>query len=35
MKRIFTLICFTVIATLEIHSTSKAQGYDNAIGGRF
>lgn len=35
MKRIFTLICFTVIATLAMHSTSKAQGYDNAIGGRF
>lgn len=35
MKRIFTLLCFTVIATLAMHSTSKAQGYDNAIGGRF
>ncbi|HEY0177954.1 MAG TPA: hypothetical protein VGC08_16340 [Pedobacter sp.] len=35
MKRFFTILCLTVIATLAIHSTSKAQGYDNAIGGRF
>jgi hypothetical protein len=35
MRKLFTILCLTVIATLAIQSTSKAQGYDNAIGGRF
>ena len=35
MKKVFTILCLAFIATLAIHSTSKAQGYDNAIGGRF
>ena len=35
MKKVFTILCITVIAMFAIHSTSKAQGYDNAIGGRF
>lgn len=35
MKKLFTILCLTLIATLAIQSVSKAQGYDNAIGGRF
>lgn len=35
MKKLFTAICLVFIATLAIHSESKAQSYDNAIGGRF
>lgn len=35
MKKVFTILCLTVIAAFAIQSTSKAQGYDNAIGGRF
>ena len=35
MKKGFTILCLTVIATLAIQFSSKAQGYDNAIGGRF
>jgi hypothetical protein len=35
MKKVFTILCLAFIATLAIHSSSKAQGYDNAIGGRF
>lgn len=35
MKKVFTILCLTVIATLAIQFSSKAQGYDNAIGGRF
>jgi hypothetical protein len=35
MKKVFTILCLTFFATLAITSTSKAQDYDNAIGGRF
>lgn len=35
MKKVCTILCLTVIATLAIQFSSKAQGYDNAIGGRF
>jgi hypothetical protein len=35
MKKLFTIICLTVVATLGIYSTSSAQDYRNAIGGRF
>lgn len=35
MRKLFTIICLTVIATFAMQSSSKAQGYDNAIGGRF
>jgi hypothetical protein len=35
MKKLFTIICLTVIATIGIYSTSSAQDYRNAIGGRF
>lgn len=35
MKKVFTILCLTFIATFAIQSSSKAQGYDNAIGGRF
>jgi len=35
MKKVFTILCLTMIATLAIQFSSKAQGYDNAIGGRF
>jgi len=35
MKKVFTILCLTVIALFAVHSSSKAQGYDNAIGGRF
>jgi hypothetical protein len=35
MKKVFTILCLIFIATLAITSSSKAQGYDNAIGGRF
>jgi len=34
MKKIFTILCLTVIALFAIQSSSKAQGYDNAIGIR-
>ena len=34
MKKVFTILCFTVIAIFAIQSSSKAQGYDNAIGVR-
>jgi len=35
MKRVFTIFCFAFFAMLAISTASKAQGYDNAIGGRF
>lgn len=35
MKKVFTILCLTLIATFAIQLSSKAQGYDNAIGGRF
>jgi hypothetical protein len=35
MKKLITIMCLTVIATIGIYSTSNAQGYRNAIGGRF
>ncbi len=35
MKKIFTILSLVVITTLAMHSTSKAQNYKNAIGGRF
>lgn len=35
MKKVFTILCLVVVATLAIQFSSKAQGYDNAIGGRF
>jgi hypothetical protein len=35
MKKVFTILCLTFVATLAITFSSKAQGYDNAIGGRF
>lgn len=35
MRKIFTILCLTVIATFAIQSFAKAQGYQNAIGGRF
>jgi hypothetical protein len=35
MKKVFTILCLIFIATLAITSSSKAQGYDNASGGRF
>jgi hypothetical protein len=35
MKKIFTILSLVFITTLCIHSTSQAQDYKNAIGGRF
>jgi hypothetical protein len=35
MKKLFTIICLTMLATAAIQTTSKAQSYRNAIGGRF
>ena len=35
MKKVFTILCLTMIATFAINYSSKAQGYKNAIGGRF
>lgn len=35
MKKFITILCLTVIATLAIYSSSNAQSYKNAIGGRF
>ena len=35
MRKIFTILCLTVIATFAIQSFAKAQSYQNAIGGRF
>ncbi|WP_174238673.1 hypothetical protein [Pedobacter sp. L105] len=35
MKKVFTILCLTIIAAFAIQTSSKAQGYDNAIGGRF
>jgi len=35
MRKVFTILCLTMIATVAIQFSSKAQGYDNAIGGRF
>jgi len=35
MKKVFTILCLTVIAMFAIQSSSKAQSYKNAIGGRF
>lgn len=35
MKKLLTIICLTVIASFAMNSVSKAQSYDNAIGGRF
>ncbi|RZM29507.1 MAG: hypothetical protein EOO88_04690 [Pedobacter sp.] len=35
MKKLFTIICLTMITGLAIHSTANAQDYRNAIGGRF
>jgi hypothetical protein len=35
MKKLITIMCLTVIATIGIYSASNAQGYRNAIGGRF
>ncbi|WP_442589029.1 hypothetical protein ACSBL2_23690 [Pedobacter sp. AW31-3R] len=35
MKKVFTILCLAVIATFAIQFSSKAQDYDNAIGGRF
>lgn len=35
MKKLLTIFCLTVITTFAFHSKSNAQGYDNAIGGRF
>ncbi len=35
MKKLFTIICLTMLATAAIHTTSSAQSYRNAIGGRF
>ncbi|MGN7205726.1 hypothetical protein ACTHQF_15750 [Pedobacter sp. SAFR-022] len=35
MKKLFTMMCLTVIATIGLYSTSNAQSYRNAIGGRF
>ncbi len=35
MKKLFTMMCLTVIATIGIYSTADAQSYRNAIGGRF
>jgi hypothetical protein len=35
MKKLFTMMCLTVIATIGIYSTANAQDYRNAIGGRF
>ena len=35
MKKFLTIICLSVIATFAFQSTSNAQSYKNAIGGRF
>lgn len=35
MKKFFTILCFTVIATIAMHASAQAQSYKNAIGGRF
>jgi len=35
MRKVFTILCLTMIATFAIQFTTKAQGYQNAIGGRF
>jgi hypothetical protein len=35
MKKIFTILTLIVITSLAMYSTSKAQNYRNAIGGRF
>lgn len=35
MKKIFTILCLVFIATLAMYSTSNAQNYKHAIGGRF
>jgi len=35
MRKLFTILCLVFIATFAIQSTSKAQSYNNAIGGRF
>ncbi|MBC8986033.1 hypothetical protein H9X96_09610 [Pedobacter sp. N36a] len=35
MKKLLTIICLSVMATFAFQSTSNAQSYKNAIGGRF
>jgi len=35
MKKFFTIFCLTVLTTIAIQTTSKAQSYEHAIGGRF
>jgi len=35
MKKIFTILSLIVLTSLAMYSTSKAQNYKNAIGGRF
>jgi hypothetical protein len=35
MKKFFTILCLTFIATAAFYSSSYAQNYKNAIGGRF
>lgn len=35
MKKSLTVICLMVIASFAFSTVSKAQSYDNAIGGRF
>ncbi len=35
MKKFLTIICLTAITTIAMYSTSSAQDYKNAIGGRF
>jgi hypothetical protein len=35
MRKLFTILCLTIIATFAIQTASQAQSYRNAIGGRF
>jgi hypothetical protein len=35
MKRLFTILCLTVLTSIALYSTADAQDYKNAIGGRF
>jgi hypothetical protein len=35
MRKFFTILCLTVIASIAVYSTASAQDYRNAIGGRF
>ena len=35
MKKFFTILCLTALTTIAIQTTSKAQSYEHAIGGRF